>query len=569
MSSDSRSIRRGSRRLAVILLLLFLAILGTAGYTYVAYRQAATDLVMERDRQVTSLSAARLQAELSKFSQTLESLARIEDLRGSAPRVRQAVLDREAFRLADFDGGVVLLDHFGQVVAAQPHMPDLIGDDWSHRDLFRQVLATRQVEFDNSLPAPSGSERVVSLAVPILGEGEELAGALIGMFRLGEPTVSSFYASVVRLRLGQSGNLYVVDGTGIILYDSNSVFVGQRFAGQVMSGLNMQGNAGTVRREDARGRQVLVSYAGIPGTPWTLVTEEDWRTVTASTRPYANLLFGILAIGTLIPAAAVGVLVRQRGREGLARSQEELLARTVHEVRQALTPGEFPLLSGWEAMVHRPTRHPGEHRIDDHLLLPDGRLMISLLQVPGAGLHGALSMISGRAALRGAAQCGLPPSEALRRANDVLCLETGAKDRPVFGLYGILDPVRGEFEYAQAGLEPPLQHPETESSVARPTAGPLGVRFEAEVTSATVRIPEGGVLSLSTGLIGAAGPSGEAFGAQRLRDCLTQGAPEPGSALDSILHGAEAFGLRPDDGMLVLLLKRDDSTQAGASRSAP
>jgi serine phosphatase RsbU (regulator of sigma subunit) len=542
---------------------MFLAILGTASYTYIAYRQAAADLVMERDRQVTYLSAARLQAELSKFSQTLASVARAEGIRSPEPGVRQAVLEREAFRLADFDGGVVLLDHLGRVVAAQPPTPDLLGEDWSRHDLYRQVLSTHATEFDNSLPAATENDRVVSMAVPVLGEGEEFAGALIGMFRLGEHTVSSFYASIVRLRLGQEGNLYVVDGSGIVLYDSSSVFVGQRFGGDVIPGLSLQGDAGTIRRRDVHGREMLISYAAIPGTPWTLVTEEDWRTLTRSTRPYANLLLGALAIGMVIPAAAVGVLVRQRNQEGLAQAHSEQLARAVHEVRQALTPGAFPLLPGWEAVVHRATRHSGGHRIDDHLLLPDGRLMISLLQVTGDGLNGALSMISGRAALRGAAQCGLDPSEALRRANDVLCLEA-ASDRSIFGLYGILDPFRGEFAYAQAGLEPPLSHPATESSVIRPAASPLGVKFEPEMTAGQVTIPEGGLLILSAGLIEGQGPSGEAFGTQRLHACLAEGGADPQAALDSVCRGAQQFGLQPDDGMLVLLVKRDDRAEAGA-----
>jgi len=192
--------------------------------------------------------------------------------------------------------------------------------------------------------------------------------------------------------------------------------------------------------------------------------------------------------------------------------------------------------------------------------------MISLLEVTGEGLNEALSMISGRAALRGAAQCGLAPSEALRRANDVLCLEA-ASEGSIYGLYGILDPFLGEFAYAQAGLEPPLSHPASESSVIRPVASALGVKFEPEMTAGKVTIAEGGLLILSAGLIEGQGPSGEAFGAQRLQACLAEGGADPQAAMDSVLQGAQQFGLQPDDGMLVLLLKRDDRAEAGAPRS--
>ncbi len=557
MTTGPRANRRGPRLLALILFLLFLAILGTASYTFVAYRQAAADLVMERSRQVAYLSAARLQDELGKFTRTLESVARTEGIRSPSSGARQAILEREAFRLADFDGGVVLLDQFGQVLATLPPRPELLGADWSGRDLFRRVLSTHGAEVDNALPDPTGSHQVVSMAVPILGEGEGFSGALVGMFRLGEPTVSSLYASIVRLRLGQAGNLYVVDAAGVILYDSNSVFIGQRLASDVMPGLMLQGEAGTIRRKNIHGRELLISYAPIPETPWMLVSEEDWRTLTQSTRPYANLLLGALALGTVVPAAAVGVLVRQRNQEGLALAREEHLARTVQEVHQALVPGGLPLLPGWESIAHRPAQYAAEHRIDDHLLLPDGRLMISLLQVTGGGLEAAMSMVTGRAALRGAAQCGLAPSEALRRANDVLCLEPGT-GRRIQALYGILDPQRGEFAYAQAGLEPPLPLPGIEPSVSERSMAALGETFEPEVASGQVAVVEGGLLVLSIGLTEGRSPTGEAFGVQRARAVLAEGG-ELDAVLASLLQEAQRFGLRPDQELLVVMLRRDRS----------
>ncbi len=562
MRPDTRAARRGSRLFVALLASMFLALLGTAGYTYVAYRSAAAELVIERDRQVTYLSASRLQAELSKFNQILTSVARTEGVQRADQASRSVALEQAGFRLADFDGGVVLLDHFGEVVAAQPAQPELLGQDWSNRDLFRQVLTTHSVEYSNALPSGITGGRVIAIGVPVLGEGGQFAGALVGMFRLGEPTVSSFYASIVRLRLGQSGNVYVVDGTGLILYDTSSTLAGRSFAVEVMPALTFEGQAGSVRRKDVQGRDVLVSYAQIPGTPWTLVSEEDWRTLTASTRPYANLLLAALGIGMVIPAVVVGVLVRQRNLDRQEQEQEQHDRQIARQMHHRLSSRELPLFPGWEILIHRPAGPRAEHLIDDHLVLGDGRLMLSLLRVTDEGLGGAVSMISGRAALRGAAQCGLEPAEALRRANHLLCLDNPA-DRPVHGLFGVLDPQRGEFTFAHAGIAAPLQHPAQEEALLLTAPGNLGVQLDQDPTCGRLTVPPGGSLILTAGLIEPRGATGESFGVEKVRACLSQDGAEPRESLQAILFAAQQSGLAADDEVLIVWLKRESGSPAG------
>ena len=70
--------RAWRRRLIAGGMVLALAVLaGVAAFTYLAYQQAASELVIERDQQVTYLSAARLRDELLKFSDVLVALARV------------------------------------------------------------------------------------------------------------------------------------------------------------------------------------------------------------------------------------------------------------------------------------------------------------------------------------------------------------------------------------------------------------------------------------------------------------------------------------------------------------
>ncbi|HET7011351.1 MAG TPA: hypothetical protein VFI11_11285, partial [Anaerolineales bacterium] len=65
--------------------LTMVALLGVVVYTYLAYRQAATDLVLERDKQLTVLSAVRLQTDLSDYADLLVFLARTREMSEGGP----------------------------------------------------------------------------------------------------------------------------------------------------------------------------------------------------------------------------------------------------------------------------------------------------------------------------------------------------------------------------------------------------------------------------------------------------------------------------------------------------
>jgi hypothetical protein len=257
--------RRWRKPLIVGLMAVTLAVLaGAAVFTYLAYQRASTDLVMERNRQVTYLSAARLKEEMSKYAAVLSSLTRMPEIYGGDAGARRAALADAGFRLGVFDGGVVLLDNFGRVQAAQPERPGILGDDWSGSDCFRELLVSRGPYFSGAVRDGPDGASVVVISVPILGDNDEFLGALAGMFRLGESTLSAFYASFVRLRIGQSGNTLLVDGNGQVVYDSGYALVGQSWDLNRFPDFGHQG--GVARLQDADGNDVIAAYATVPGT---------------------------------------------------------------------------------------------------------------------------------------------------------------------------------------------------------------------------------------------------------------------------------------------------------------
>ena len=138
-----------------------LILAAVAATTFYAYQDVTEALVIERDRDVTRLSAAQLAGFLNEFSELLDEVGR-----AVAPSLvagsGQADSLRDAFGpLAVFDGGVRLLDTFGTVIAVEPSDSGAQGEDWSEREIFRKIVRTPRPAFSNIIPAgPGGGEAV-------------------------------------------------------------------------------------------------------------------------------------------------------------------------------------------------------------------------------------------------------------------------------------------------------------------------------------------------------------------------------------------------------------------------
>lgn len=300
-------------------------LLAVALVTYAAYQRVTETLAIERDREITRLHASQLAVELSAYGQELDSLARTAGMsRGNAANQQFALKDASE-RLVIFDGGTVVLDGRGTVVATQPERPELLGRNWSGRAYFRQLLSAQGVAFSDILPdGPHGSE-VISLAVPIYGDRGEFRGGLVGMFQLGPTAVSSFYGTIVKLRIGEEGNTYLVDGSGRVLYDRDFARIGADVEAEPAVQQVLQGEIGAIRTRDAAGQDVVAGFARVPGTSWGVVTQQSLNTLAGGFRNYGQFLLVLLLLGVLVPAVVVATGVQRITRpinELITASQE-------------------------------------------------------------------------------------------------------------------------------------------------------------------------------------------------------------------------------------------------------
>ena len=303
-------IRWGSLRAKIILWSFVpaaIVLFAVALVAFYAYQRVTQDLVIAKNQELSTLSASQLVAEMGEYTGDLANLARTLSTypeRGDTGGMTSA-LQAAANRPVVFDAGVVVLDTHGTLVMAQPARPESVGQDWSNRSYFQQMVRQPGPVFSDIVPDGPGGIAVVVVAVPITGDQGEFLGTTLGMFRLGEPSISSFYGSIIRLRTASGEKAYVIDGKGKVIYHLDPSRVGADFSSEAPVRELLAGRVGALRTRDLNGHEIVASYAPVPGTPWGYVIEADWTALMQPSRGYRQFLLLLLALGLVIPTTVV------------------------------------------------------------------------------------------------------------------------------------------------------------------------------------------------------------------------------------------------------------------------
>ncbi len=304
--------RRGRLRNRIIawsLIPTSLILLAVALVILRSYQQVTEDLVLGRNRELTRLAAGQLASELTAYTDLLETLAEEPMIRQGDPAAQAEFLQQAQNRLVVFDAGVVVLNNQGMVAAGIAIDPDLYGEEWSDQAFFHQMLRTMGPTFSDVFDVGQQGTGVFAVAVPLINDQGGFAGSAVGMFRLGAPTFSAFYGGIVKLRIAEGNSSLVTDSNGRLIYHPDHEQIGGELADTWIVDRIALGQVDALRMRSDQGRDLLTSFAPVPGTPWGLVTEEDWSAVTASSRSYTSFLLLLLGLGLVVPALVVTLRV--------------------------------------------------------------------------------------------------------------------------------------------------------------------------------------------------------------------------------------------------------------------
>ena len=276
-----------------------------------AYGQVIQSQVITNSHEYVLLTASQFKSQFSEYASLLIPPARSADMISTNHQARQAVLDQIKDQLTIFDGGVVVLDNFGKVVAANAELTAMIGQDWSKKEFFNQVINAYEPIYSQTVNFDNEEEQFVLIAVPVIGNHNEFAGAIVGLFHLETVSGSSFYGTILKLHIDQADTVYLVDPNGIVLYHSDNEKAGHNFSTQRAVEMVNAGKSDSIQVMNRSGLTTLVSFAPVPGTPWGLIIEQSWDKLLLPGMNYFRMLLAILLIGLVLPAIVVSLGVRK------------------------------------------------------------------------------------------------------------------------------------------------------------------------------------------------------------------------------------------------------------------
>ena len=162
---------------------------------------------------------------------------------------------------------------------------------------------------------------------------------------------------------------------------------------------------------------------------------------------------------------------------------------------------------------------------------------------------GAIQMIGGRHTMVMQAIQSASPADLLTRVagftNDYIARLHGRTNMFATVFLASLEPSSGALVYVNAGHEPALViAPDGSFEELRPTGPALGMLPDSHFTAVTRTLERGHSLFVFTdGLVEAHSPTGEVYGAERLRDVLrAQRSGTPSELVRAVLDALERFG---------------------------
>lgn len=268
-----------------------------------------------------------------------------------------------------------------------------------------------------------------------------------------------------------------------------------------------------------------------------------------------NILSGI-ANQTAIAIENVRLITELATRQLLEKELD-----VAREIQKSFLPERNPQVAGYQIGAYWKSARRVGGDFYDFMPLANGNLGIVVADVADKGVPAALFMALSRTLVRATAMGGRTPADALRRTNELI-LSDARSDLFVTAFYGVLDPRRATFAYANAGHNPPiwLRARSGRAYYLNLPGIALGVIPEVNLREETIALGAGDVLALYTdGVTEALNDAEEEFGVPRLeqviRDNLTRSADE---IVAAIQQAVEAFtgDVLPFDDVTLVILKR-------------
>jgi signal transduction histidine kinase/ActR/RegA family two-component response regulator/HPt (histidine-containing phosphotransfer) domain-containing protein len=356
-----------SRRLIILSLIIFTlsSLLIGAWTAWLVYERTVAQ-VFERQQDLTDLAVRRIDDALLDRRNTLAMLSdQLSDGKALKPREQLQLTLNSRIKLHDyFNGGLLVADAQGVIVADSPIVEDRVGINLSDRPHFQAVLAEPKITITHPFYGRGVKQAVFHIIVPIRNANHQVLGYLVGVTILAKDNLVTELSGQV---IGDYGDLYVIDRKNdLIVTSSKSELVMKPLKELEASPALQQILAGQEQgiAESLFGGDIVYTARHL--------TQIDWQVIHTfkadkAMEPVFDLLIKIAALFAALIAAVTLLLSMfiQRQLRPLARAVEEI-DQMVHgktQAHQLLVHQQDEvgaLVSAFNRLIEKQNRHSRE-----------------------------------------------------------------------------------------------------------------------------------------------------------------------------------------------------------------
>jgi nitrate/nitrite-specific signal transduction histidine kinase len=287
-----------------------------AWFTFYSYQKALGDLAIKQDWAIAQSKAVEANTAIANLVNTAIRPAILTiDINYAEPlEVRaQKILD-QVQGLEVFDGGVYFLDEQGEVAITWPTQPELVGEDWSDTPQFRYLVnnppgASPVTEIRSIGP----NERDIICATwPMRDTQGEFVGAAYYCFAVEPSENTVLYKTWNGLELG--ADVYIIDGNQRIIFSPDPSQIGRDLSQEAYIQQLLQGQNMSIRFRKGTEDMVISNYpvnnVVTDRMRWVLIKEQRLAEIMQPTLPYQRFLYGLLALGVIVPSLVTAYGVR-------------------------------------------------------------------------------------------------------------------------------------------------------------------------------------------------------------------------------------------------------------------
>jgi signal transduction histidine kinase len=284
------------------------------------YQRIVASLLIDRDRQLATLSATRVSQTLHGYALSLQTFSEQALPYSALDFLGDIKLDPPSEIKNYFNAGILLVDKYGQVLTSAPSIIDPLGASVDEQSFFSHVREEKKTTFSDVLVDKRTGQDMVVIAVPILDDQAEFKGALLGTIHLHTTPLSD---PILKLSVGDEGFAYLVDSRGRAIFHPDPLEVGLDFSNRDAVARVIAGETGGLLWESPSGERLVQGFAPVEGTGWGLIVREPWEAVIEPVQHFETVAGIAVAFALLITA-----LLLWRGTLRITSPIRSLVAQT-------------------------------------------------------------------------------------------------------------------------------------------------------------------------------------------------------------------------------------------------